>query len=78
MTRERWEYGGETKVDDDTVDTWVFNSEPGKGYGHYTSNYTLSVSKVRSAERHCLRTMRYLVGFAPGKEDISSVNETRG
>jgi cathepsin L len=45
VTRERWEYGGETKVDDDTVDTWVFKSEPGKGYGHYTSNYTLSVSK---------------------------------
>lgn len=50
VTRERWEYGGEAKLEHETVDTWVFKSEPGKGYGHYVSNYTLSVSKVSSLE----------------------------
>ena len=54
VTRERWEYGGEAKLEHETVDTWVFKSEPGKGYGHYASNYTLSVSKVGSyPEGHC-------------------------
>ncbi len=62
VTRERWEYGGETKVDDDTVDIWVFKSEPGKGYGHYTSNYTLSVSKVGSKGRHRCPTVQHLLG----------------
>ena len=72
VTRERWEYGGEAKVDDDTVDTWVFKSEPGKGYGHYTSNYTLSVSKVRNAERHCSRIMQYLWDLHLGRRKFPS------
>lgn len=46
VTRERWDYGGEAEIGDETVDTWVFKSEPSKGYGHYVSNYTLSVRKV--------------------------------
>lgn len=46
VTRDRWDYSGEAEVGDKTVDTWVFKSEPSKGYGHYVSNYTFSVTKV--------------------------------
>ncbi len=45
---EQWKYGGEANVNRQKVDTWVFKSEPDQGYGHYVSNYTLSVSKVSS------------------------------
>jgi hypothetical protein len=44
VTPDRWKYDGEAQVADQTVHNWVFKSEPDQGYGHYVSNYTLSVS----------------------------------
>lgn len=46
VTHDRWKFGGKSKKDGETLHTWVFKSEPGHmGYGHYRSNYTLTVTK---------------------------------
>lgn len=45
VTRERWKYDGERQEGSQTVHAWIFKSQPGHmGWGHYTSNYTLTVT----------------------------------
>lgn len=58
---DQWTYDGEAEVTDQTVHNWVFKSEPGQGYGHYVSNYTLSVTKV---PRCCSTSAALLEGIA--------------
>jgi len=45
VTREQWKFAGEVKEGGKKLHAWLFKSEPGhKGYGHYSSNYTLTVT----------------------------------
>ena len=50
VARGPWRYHGEVKDKSRALDTWILKSEPGhNGYGHYDSNYTLTVTKASEA-----------------------------
>lgn len=50
VARGLWDYHGEVKDKSRALDTWILKSEPGhNGYGHYNSNYTLTVTKASKA-----------------------------